>query len=139
MERQAQIDARIYPSRRWFLLTLSVLVPLILLSVILLSAGSVEAEPLPSVEAEPLAPASTVSGTVVHPDGSPLTDSTTVCLYHFSPRPDEGVDWDKCINSANNGDFTFTDTGTETIPLGELFVQAEPPWYAPMSKVRNWA
>ena len=117
MTVQMQMDARPFPSRRWFLLALSVFVPLVLLSLALLSAGT--------AEAEPLAPTSTVSGTVVNPDGSAISGTTTVCLMHFYPGED-WVDWEDCQDTA--GSFTFVDGLTMTIPLGDLFVQAEAPW-----------
>jgi hypothetical protein len=123
MEGHIHTVVRSSPSRRWFLLTLSVLVSFILLSAILLSFGTVEAEPL---ETEPLAPAATVSGTVVNVDGSAITDTTSVCLNHFSPDPDEGVDWYDCRDTEVDGSFTFTGT----IPLGDLFIVAEAPWYS---------
>ncbi|MDY7076666.1 MAG: hypothetical protein SXV54_07035 [Chloroflexota bacterium] len=117
METQTLTSAQSLSSHRRFLLTLSTLASLVMLSAILLFVGS--------VEAEPLAPAAEISGTVVNPDGSAITDTAWVCLMHFHPT--EGwIDWDACKDSDANGSFSFTGT----IPLGDLFVQAEPPWYS---------
>ena len=115
MTAQMRTDARL-PSRRWFLLTLSVFLPLALVSLILFSAGT--------AEAEPLAPTAIVSGMVVKPDGFAITDTAPVCLNHFSPNPDEGVDWWDCKDTDVGGYFVFTGA----IPSGDLFVVAEPPW-----------
>jgi len=140
MERQTQINAQSLPSCRWFLIVSSVLLPLVMLSVILLSARTAGAEPLAPaitlsgsdeftfdalVTEKPLAPAAAVSGIVVNPDGSAITGTTEVCLYHL--HPEEGwIDWEDCKDSTLGGNFTFAGT----IPLGDLFVQAEPPWYS---------
>ena len=83
MESHVHSVVRSSPSRRWFLLTLSVLVSFVLLLVILLSFST--------VEAEPLAPAANISGTVVQPGGSPITQATWVCLKYLHPEgwPDD--------------------------------------------------
>ncbi|MCP4543629.1 MAG: hypothetical protein GY832_41480 [Chloroflexi bacterium] len=117
MTVQMQTDARPFLLRRWFLLTLSVFVPLILLSLILSSVRT--------AVAEPLAPTSTVSGIVVDPDGVAITGTAPICLNHFSPNPDEGVDWWDCKDTEIGGGFTFTGP----IPSGELFVIADAPGY----------
>ena len=110
MIKQNQTVARILPSRPWLPFTLSVLVPFILLSAVLLSlsASSVEAEPLASVatvsgsvgsvEAEPLAPAADISGQVVNPNGVPITETTWVCLMYLYP---DGGDEDAACTAAD--------------------------------------
>ena len=115
MERQTRNGVWPLLLRRWFFIIFSVLLPFVVLLAILLSARS--------AGAEPLAPTATVSGVVVNPDGSTIGGATEVCLYHL--HPEEGwVDWENCKGSAIDGSFVFTGA----IPLGDLFVQAEPLW-----------
>jgi hypothetical protein len=119
MNKSRQDVKYLLPTQRWPLLIVSILTPFILLSVFLLSANT--------AGAGPLAPAADISGTVINPDGSAITDTTWVCLYHFSPNPDEGVDWDECKDTAVGGSFVFTGS---MVPLGNLIVVADAPWYS---------
>jgi hypothetical protein len=117
MEGHVHTVLRSSPSGRWFLLTLSVLVSFVLLSAILLSFRT--------VEAEPLAPAANISGTVVQPSGSPITQATWVCLkyLHSEGWPDDV----ECKDSLNNGNFDFTSPIPNELLPGDFFVWADAP------------
>jgi hypothetical protein len=131
MEKHIRTDTRFLSPYRWSLLALSVLVPLILLSAILLSAGSAKAELLISEEVEPRAPASMIFGAVVAPDGSPITDSTTVCLDRY--HPEEGWwEWGTCADTESDGSFGFTETIPSEFLPGEFVFSAWAPCRYPL-------
>jgi hypothetical protein len=119
MIRRQQDVARLFPSRPWLSFTLSVLVPFILLTVVLLSLSA------SSVEAEPLAPAADISGTVVQPSGAPITQAAWVCLVY--PHPDGWDDEIECKDSESNGSFNFTGTIPSEYLPGDFFVRADAP------------
>jgi hypothetical protein len=107
---------------RWSLLALSALVPFLALSFILLSASM--------VAAEPSSPAANVSGTVVKPDGSPITTTTWVCLERYHPT--EGYqEWEDCVDTAPDGAFVFTQTIPPELLPGQFVLWAEAPWDSP--------
>jgi hypothetical protein len=128
MEKHIRTDMPSFSPYRWFLLALSVLIPLILLSAILPSAGSAKAELLISEEVEPRAPASMISGAVVAPGGSPITDSTTVCLDRYHPEED-WWEWGTCADTESDGSFGFTETIPSEFLPGEFVFSAWAPWY----------
>ena len=141
MKELHQIIKRLLPPRRWSLLALSVLAPLILLSVGL--AGAEQSAPDTTVfgtAADPdgfsylatramMSPQSIVSGTVVNPDGSTITDTSWVCLVHL--HPEGWTDWDTCKDSESNGSFSFAETIPSEYLPGDFFVQADAPWDSP--------
>jgi hypothetical protein len=119
MIRRKQDVARLFPSHPWLSFTLSVLVPFILLTVVLLSLSA------SSVEAEPLAPAADISGTVVQPSGAPITQAAWVCLVY--PHPDGWDDEIECKDSESNGNFSFTGAIPGEYLPGDFFVRADAP------------
>ena len=91
------------PSRRWQLLSLSLIIPIFLLVAITLLSGRAQA----------LRPTNAISGVVLKPDGLVITSNTTVKLY----LPD---DWGGCCRwitetdaPAGSGTFDFS---LDTIP-----------------------
>jgi len=141
MKELHQIIKRLLPPRRWSLLALSVLAPLILLSVGLAGAEqSASDTTVFGTAADPdgfsylatramMSPQSIVSGTVVNPDGSTITDTSWVCLVHI--HPEGGTDWDTCKDSESNGSFSFAETIPGEYLPGDFFVQADAPWDSP--------
>jgi hypothetical protein len=123
--KRNQTVAQILPSRHWLPLTLSMLVPFILLSAVLLSLSA------SSVEAESLAPTADVSGTVVQPSGLPITQVTWVCLNHR--HPEGWADWSECKDSESNGSFGFTMTIPSEFLPGDFYVWADAPPDSPFS------
>ncbi len=116
MTVHTQMDTRPLSSRRWFLFAASVLTPLILLAVVLLSVSS--------ARADLLAPTATISGLVRNPDGSTITSTAHVCLHHLMDSGG-GFNWQSCQDSADGG-FSFTETIPSEFLPGEFFVSAYP-------------
>ncbi|GEM_PF-2569408 len=119
MKKAEQFSFPFY-TRRWALLGLSMVVPFILLAVMLVSANLVQAKQLQP----PHQPLAVISGTVVNPDGTTISEDTTVRLYALNK---EGYQtWERSTDvMAGDGHFAFNmaDIPPEVV-RDNLFVQA---------------
>lgn len=118
MNRLNQATRRFLLLPRWSLLGLSAGVPLIVLTLILLSASL--------VTAEPASPAADIYGGVLTPYGDPLSYPTAVRLAHLDSWGYE--DWDTYFDTEVDGSFNFTGTIPGEYLPGDFVLQACAPW-----------